>query len=102
MKLCLVAATLLETELLRSALGWRQITPSHFQAQAWGYDLELIHTGIGMVNTAWTLAAWHSHMTDCEVGINLGIAGAYDPNLALGQVVEIVKDSFPEMGADSP
>ncbi len=100
--LCLVAATLPETEPLRSALEWMQIAPGHFQTHAWGYDLELIHTGIGMVNTAWSLAAWSSKKTRFDLGINLGIAGAYDPDLALGQVVEIIEDSFAEMGADSP
>lgn len=62
---------------------------------------ELLITGIGMTNTAFQLGR---HLCDTQYDwvIQLGIAGAFDRSLQLGQVVEVETDIFAEMGADSP
>ena len=55
-----------------------------------------------MVNTAWSLARWTSEHPDFDLALNIGIAGSYRRDLALGDVVQIVQDSYAELGADSP
>ena len=35
-----------------------------------------------------------------DLAINLGIAGSFDRNIALGEVVEVTDDRFSELGAE--
>ncbi|GAB4405947.1 MAG: hypothetical protein OHK0039_07290 [Bacteroidia bacterium] len=97
MSILLVAATPLETALLRERLGLRLTDAGHWTAPG----LVLLHTGIGMVNTAWTLATYLATARP-TLAIDLGIAGSYDPALALGEVVEVRSDCFAELGAETP
>ncbi len=52
-----------------------------------------------MVATAFVLGK-HLASNQYDLAINLGIAGSFDRNIALGEVVEIVDDSFSELGAE--
>ncbi|QQL49539.1 futalosine hydrolase [Mucilaginibacter ginkgonis] len=56
-------------------------------------------TGVGMVATAYALGV-HLASNYYDLVINLGIAGSFDRRIALGNVVEIVEDTFTEMGAE--
>ena len=77
------------------------IGPNLFRADGVSAEIQLLHTGIGMVNTAYQLGRFLAHNTP-KRAIHFGIAGSYDPQFALGQVVEVVEDVFAELGADSP
>jgi futalosine hydrolase len=62
-------------------------------------DIEFLITGLGMVATAFSLGnhlATHKH----DLAINLGIAGSFDRNIILGEVVEITEDTLAELGAE--
>ena len=85
MRILVVAATPFEVEELNSVIKTE--------------DLALITTGVGMVATAFALGrhlASHSY----NLAINLGIAGSFDRNIALGEVVEVTSDRFSELGAE--
>jgi futalosine hydrolase len=60
--------------------------------------LSVLITGVGMVNTAYQLGR-NSH-TIYDAIINVGICGAFDRHLKLGQVVNVTKDELCEMGAE--
>ena len=62
-------------------------------------DIEFLITGVGMVATAFVLG---KHLTthQYDLVINLGIAGSFDRNIALGEVVEVVEDNLSELGAE--
>ena len=62
-------------------------------------EINILITGIGGVATALQLGK-HLSSTDYDRVINVGIAGAYDQSLQLGQVVEIVEDQFGDLGAE--
>jgi futalosine hydrolase len=62
-------------------------------------DIEFLITGVGMVATAFVLGK-HLTANQYDLAINLGIAGSFDRNIALGEVVEMVEDSFSELGAE--
>lgn len=62
-------------------------------------DIELLTTGVGMVATAFALGK-HLATMRYDLAINLGIAGSFDRSIALGDVVEVVEDSFSELGAE--
>ena len=94
MRVLLVAATEFEVLSLKSEVLSRK-SDSRLKTQ----DLELLTTGVGMVATAFALGR-HLALNKYELAINLGIAGSFDRNITLGEVVEIVEDSLSELGAE--
>ena len=99
MKILLVAATPPETAQIREQLGIEMKQAHMGSARFDPYYVEVLHTGIGMVNTAFQLGKYFSqHKPD--LAINLGIAGSFSRDFALGEVLEIVEDQFSELGAE--
>lgn len=99
--LLFVAATPLETAHLRAQIEMKAVGQAWFEAELQGRKITLLHTGIGMVNTAYVLGDYLAHERP-DLAVHFGIAGSYDRGLALGQVVEVVEDTFAELGASSP
>ncbi len=85
MRILVVAATPFEVD----ALDLSSKTP----------NIELLITGVGMVATAFVLGK-HLATNAYDLAINLGIAGSFDRNIALGEVVEVTDDRFSELGAE--
>lgn len=104
MKIILVAATPPESRIIRNWLGIDDAkvgVPQ--QARHGDLDLELIHTGIGMVNTAYRLGNYFSNLEQKPLlAIQFGIAGAFPGGALPGDGVEVVEEIFSEMGAESP
>ena len=61
-------------------------------------DLTILITGVGMVNTAYYLGRYSHNSYDYI--INVGICGAFNRNIKIGEVVNIIEDSICEMGAE--
>jgi len=85
MQILIVAATAAEIQPLID----------HFGADK---PFDVLITGVGMVATAFALGR---HLAGKNYGlvINLGIAGSFDRDIALGEVVEITEDRIAELGA---
>jgi len=62
-------------------------------------NLSFLITGVGMVATAFALGK-HLSTNQHDLVINLGIAGSFDRNIELGEVVEVIEDTFAELGAE--
>ncbi|RZL30963.1 MAG: futalosine hydrolase [Pedobacter sp.] len=60
---------------------------------------DVLITGVGMVATAFSLGK-HLLSSKYSLVLNLGIAGGFDRNIELGEVVNITKDTFAELGAE--
>ena len=81
MKILLVAATNAEVILARFNVG------------------NILITGVGMLNTA-------HHLTKellakkYDLVINMGVAGAFNNTLNIGDVVEVIEDNISELGAE--
>ncbi|MDB5144944.1 MAG: mqnB [Mucilaginibacter sp.] len=75
------------------------VAATEFEVGIKNQDIEFLITGVGMVATAFALG---KHLTthQYDLAINLGIAGSFDRNIALGEVVEVVEDNLPELGAE--
>lgn len=56
-------------------------------------------TGVGMVATSYSLTRALARNRYSYV-LNVGVAGSFDPGTALGGVVEVVEDTFSELGAE--
>lgn len=62
-------------------------------------SLSVLITGVGMVNTAFMMGK-HSHRVYDAI-LNVGICGAFDRHLKIGQVVHVTSDELSEMGAEN-
>jgi futalosine hydrolase len=60
--------------------------------------LDHLITGVGMVSTTLELSKRLS-VKSYDLVINVGIAGSFNKTLQIGDVVEVVKDTFSEIGA---
>lgn len=79
MKILLVSATDLEIEKERFS------------------DFEILITGIGMLNTSINLTQRLSS-GKYDLLINIGVAGSFNSELNIGDVVEVVEDKISELG----
>ncbi len=61
-------------------------------------DLSVLITGVGMVNTAYFLGRYSHNLFDYV--INVGVCGAFNKDLQIGEVVNVVEDTLSEMGAE--
>lgn len=97
-KILIVAATKQEIEPflkafdidVRGNIGF-YTSPSH-------PGLAVLITGVGMVNTAHFIGRYF--LSAFNFTINIGICGAFNKNLKLGEVVNVVEDCLSEMGAE--
>ena len=64
-----------------------------------GIDLSVLITGVGMVNTAFIMGKYSHEKFDYL--INIGICGAIDRALKIGEVVNVNCDTLSEMGAEN-
>lgn len=92
MKLLIVAAT--EAEIAP--------TLSHFNLKSSNFieteHFDVLITGVGMVATAFALG--QKLNGNYNLVLNVGIAGSFDREISLGEVVNIVEDTFAELGAE--
>lgn len=102
MRILIVAATQGEVQPLMDALGMQKsveadnlFVPRHISVA----NCSVLITGAGMVPTAFALGKHLPHNV-YNLVINLGVAGAFDRNIKLGDVLEITKDTFSELGAE--
>jgi futalosine hydrolase len=103
MKILIVAATAAEVSPLISEFG---ISISEFPEDSKNQDGQLLTancylltTGVGMVATAFALSK-HLTVNTYDLVVNLGIAGSFDRDIALGEVLEITEDIIAELGAE--
>lgn len=107
MNILVVAATRAEIEPLMSESEERgaenrddnQVSSSSPAARHSSPDTNFLITGVGMVATAYALGK-QLELQQYDLAINLGIAGSFDRQIVLGEVVEITHDSFSELGAE--
>ena len=93
MKLLLVSATKAELAPLFKQFD----LPDEAFVQKAKFDVLI--TGVGMTATAFSLGKYLSH--NYNLVLNVGIAGSFDINIPLGSLVNIVSDTFSELGAEN-
>lgn len=99
MKILLVSATSFEIAPLLSYLDTHAQKISFFEYVYEGNTIFPLVTGVGMVLTAFNMARFKESRA-IDLAINLGIAGAFDHRLQNGQVVEVAKDRFGDIGVE--
>lgn len=101
MKFLLVSATLLEIEPTLAEFGkGRHLSPELTRFKYGSIILDVLVTGVGMVHTTYFLTKYlNSYKPDLV--INAGICGSFNDAVSIGSVVNVVTDSFPEIGSES-
>ncbi len=98
-KFLIVAATRFEVDPLLKHFAVKATgTEGAFMSEK-EIDLSVIITGVGMVNTAYYLGRHSNNLFDYV--INLGICGAFNKTLNIGELVNIETDTLSEMGAEN-
>lgn len=97
MQVLIVAATEMEVELLRESLG-KSVGKNKYYYN--DLVVDLLVGGVGMTATAFSMGSYLVNK-NYDLAVNVGLVGAFDRNLQLGQVVEVITDCFPEMGAEN-
>lgn len=88
MKVLLVSATDFElAPILERCTGLKKL------------ELSSLVTGVGMVATAFELAVFLAS-NKVDLALNVGLAGAFDRSLELGEVVQVTSDQFSEEGTE--
>lgn len=96
MKILLVAAT--EQEIKPTLEGLIPgFQPGKFLVGR--HQIKVLITGVGMVSTAFELGK-HLATQSYDLAINAGIAGSFDTQLPVGQVLHITDDAFADLGAE--
>lgn len=100
MKVLLVSATLFEIEPLYAGMRLVEKREGHIISCAGkNLEIDILLTGVGMVATAYWIGRALG-IQNYDVAINAGICGGFDRHFPIGEVVNVVEDSFPEMGAE--
>jgi futalosine hydrolase len=90
MRILIVAAT--ETEIAA--------TRDHYTRQASvNFSVDFLVTGVGMTATAYALTK-KLISRKYDLAVNIGVAGSFRNELSLGDVVNVVSDSFADLGAE--
>jgi futalosine hydrolase len=92
----------MESELVRQHFDLPVVEVGGIAEKSSGmHVIQLLNTGIGMVNTVWHLG--RQFMQDRpDMAINFGIAGAFQNGPDLLQVVEVIEDCYGDLGTGSP
>lgn len=100
MKILIVSATEFEIAPLHQQLKehFTQLHPFHFQNS--NLEVMLLITGVGMTATAFSLGRILSQEGTFDWVVNLGIAGAFNRDLHLGEVVQVVSEQFGDLGVE--
>lgn len=97
-KLLIVAATRPEIEPLLKHFEVNVLNDTGLFMSVSNENICVLITGPGMVNTAYYMG--HYAHNDFSHLINVGICGAFDRELKIGEVVNVVEDRLCEMGAE--
>ena len=64
-----------------------------------GYAFDISVTGVGLVNTAYQMGK-NLATKKYDIALNVGVAGAYNSILELGEIMEVVSEQFADFGAE--
>ena len=60
-------------------------------------EFDILISGVGMINTTYNLTKILSKKR-YDLVINMGIAGSFNPSIKIGDSVEVIEDTFSEIG----
>ena len=99
MKLLIVSATPFEIAPLQQYLEKHFIQSEPYRYQKGEVQVALLITGVGLPLTAYALGKVLG-AEEWSLVVNAGIAGALNPKLKIGDVVQVVSERFADLGVE--
>ncbi len=99
MNLLLVAATPYEVAPVKDYLDHQFVEYAPSQYQKGALSVGLLITGVGLPLTAYALGRLFAGK-HYDLALNAGVAGAFQRELELGQVVQVVSERFGDLGVE--
>jgi futalosine hydrolase len=98
-KMIVIAATAIEIEPFITYLktNYTMVSPTIFQNNR--YTIDILITGVGMMNTAFSLGKCLSQQK-FDGAIQAGIAGSFDTTISLGTLVAVKTEQYGDLGAE--
>lgn len=98
-KILVVAATSYEIAPLLQHLEKNGKRISFFEYEYRGNSILPLVTGVGALMTSYAIARYPG-VKEINLALNAGVAGAFDVETSLGEVVEVVRDRFGDLGVE--
>lgn len=100
MNILIVSATYLEIEPLLLQLNFEQEVNQKLKSYTYNnHNIDVLIPGVGMTCTAyWMGKTLNTKIYDAA--INLGLAGSFDKNIAIGTTVHVASDRISKLGAE--
>jgi futalosine hydrolase len=98
LKILLVFATSAEADILNNIRGLQKADGCFRMGSL---ELTVLITGVGGISTAWAMKQYLCSNPPPQLAINAGIAGSYNDEYRVGDVVMPVSDCFADMGIES-
>ncbi|HUH73368.1 MAG TPA: futalosine hydrolase [Chitinophagales bacterium] len=98
MKITVVAATKMEVQPIIQELGLILENNNNFYSSS-NDNIHVLITGMGMMQTATHLAIYamqHSR----DLYIDAGVAGAFNRDIAIGEVVQVISETYGDFGVE--
>ncbi len=100
MNILITVATIQEINPFINALALNQKTKNKlFNGRFKKYNITILITGIGVVSTTYNLTK-EILRTKYDLAFNVGIAGSFKKDIAIGDVVNVMEDRFSEFGVE--
>jgi futalosine hydrolase len=96
-RILIVCATNGEAEALRKL---RHNLPSSEEYSIGRIEMSILVTGVGSMATAWEMTKWFSSNPEPDLALNIGIAGSYNKEIGIGEVVIPFSDCFADSGIE--
>jgi len=100
MNLLLVSATYLEIEPLLLLFNFEKEVNQKLKRYTYkNHNIDVLIPGVGMTCTAYWMGKTLNNKI-YDIALNVGLAGSFDDNFKIGDVVNISKDEISELGAE--
>jgi len=96
-KILVVTATSSEADTLKKISGMISIQDGYKYGNI---EIKPLITGVGSISTSWAMKQWISVNGKPDLALNIGIAGTYNDDLKIGEVVIPLSDCFADAGIE--
>jgi futalosine hydrolase len=101
MNLLIVAATKLEIKPFLKKLNYLKDDWTNFTSLDYNnHQLDVLITGVGLVFTTYHLSKALCAKKKYDLVINAGIAGSFNKEIEIGEVVNVVQEEFADLGVE--
>ncbi len=96
-KIIYVAATDSEADILKKVRGIISVPGGY---RFGNLEISVLVSGVGSIATAWAMNQWISVNSKPDLALNVGIAGSYNDEIVIGDVVMPLSDCFADAGIE--